>query len=212
MKEYYHRHIFALAVAAMTSCELPSHNSITDDGEGIQIAFLEGLNDNPSYELERNSDGFYELVLDRTTNQTIQRITGTLTREGRALEDVSSGKQAKKVSFTSNLYWWLLEGETVANITYTYINEFTGELTYVNLPPLVNWKDVLVPTVNGDSYTQEESGIFNTVIAPIQEMVGDTLHLVVTYNHPITRKSEGSSTFEILGHREFKDSTSIVLK
>jgi hypothetical protein len=62
----------------------------------------------------------------------------------------------------------------VANITKTYFNPFTGQLVYVNLPPLINWRNVLVPTINSASYSGS-GGEINTVIAPIREMKGDTL-------------------------------------
>ena len=72
-------------------------------------------------------------------------------------------------------------GDIVANITYTYLNLFTGELVYVNLPPIVNWRDELVPTINENSYTEQQTGIVNTVIAPIQEMIGDTMVLKASH-------------------------------
>ena len=185
---------------------------IIDDGDGINLKFIDGLNDNPQYSLSKDQNGYYELILDRTTNQTIQRVTAKLTRNGMPVEDMSSGKQPKKVEWESNLYWWLLEGDTVANITKTYFNKFTGELTYVNLPPLTNWKDVLVPTVNSSSYTNEQTGIVNTVIAPIQKMANDTMKVTVLYNHIITSKQDDSNNFETLGNRIFRDSVYIVLK
>lgn len=199
----------ALVILA-TMCQ--KETIAVDTGDGIEIGFLEGLNDDPNFQLSKNSDGFYELTLDRTTNQTIQRITGKLLRNGVPVVDSSSGSQSKTVEFSSNLYWWLLEGDIVANITKTYINYFTGELVYINLPPLINWKDVLIPTINGVSYTNSETGIFNTVIAPINEMVGDTMKIKVEYTHLITSKEEGSTVFDIVGQRIFKDSTYIILK
>jgi len=105
-----------------------------------------------------------------------------------------------------------LEGDIVANITYTYLNLFTGELVYVNLPSIVNWRDVLVPTINENSYTEQQTGIVNTVIAPIQEMIGDTMKIKMTYVHSITEKEEGSNSFDIVGERVFKDSTYVILK
>lgn len=165
---------------------------ITDTGDGITIEFLDGLNDNPTYQLSKDSNGFYILTLDRSKNQTIQRITGKLLRNESPIEDLWSGPQSKKVKWESNLYWWLLEGETVANITKTYLNLFTGELVYINLPPLINWEDVIVPTINKSSYSNTETGIVNTVIAPIQEMIGDTMKIKMTYFHSITQKEEGS--------------------
>ena len=185
---------------------------ITDTGDGITIEFLDGLNDNPTYQLSKDSNGFYILTLDRSKNQTIQRITGKLLRNESPIEDLWSGPQSKKVKWESNLYWWLLEGETVANITKTYLNLFTGELVYINLPPLINWEDVIVPTINKSSYSNTETGIVNTVIAPIQEMIGDTMKIKMTYIHSITQKEEGSNFFDIIGERVFKDSTYVILK
>ena len=192
------------------SCD--SNKFIIDEGEGITISFIDGLNDDPRFQLSKNIDGYYELNLDRSKNQTIQRITGVLLRNGKPIEDLWSGSQPKMVNWESNLYWWFLEGETVVNITKTYLNLFTGELVYVNLPPLLNWSDVIVPTINNSSYTDENTGIVNTVIAPIQEMVGDTMKIKMTYTHSITQKEDGSKFFEIIGEKVFKDSTYIILK
>lgn len=194
-----------------TSCS-KDERLLTDNGEGITIEFVEGLNDDPTYQLSKDSNGFYNLTLDRSKNQTIQRITGRLLRNGFPLEDQWSGSQPKKVDWESNLYWWLLDGDVVANITKTYLNLFTGELVYVNLPPLVNWEDVIVPTINKSSYSDNETGIVNTVIAPIQEMIGDTMKIKMTYTHSITQKEEGSKFFDIIGERVFKDSTYVILK
>ena len=85
-------------------------------------------------------------------------------------------------------------------------------MVYVNLPPFVNWKDVIVPTINENSYSDQETGIVNTVIAPIQEMIGDTMKIKMTYIHSITQKEEGSNFFDIIGERVFKDSTYVILK
>tara|TARA_Y100000385_G_C12828977_1_gene523668 strand:+ start:48 stop:677 length:630 start_codon:yes stop_codon:yes gene_type:complete len=203
-------HILIL-VAFIFSCEKEGQ-IIEDNGEGITIEFLEGLNDDPTYQLSKDSNGFYNLNLDRNTNQTIQRITGRILRNGYPLVDLGSGAQPKNINWESNLYWWLLEGDTVANITYTYLNLFTGELVYVNLPPLINWKEVIVPTINENSYSNQETGIVNTVIAPIQEMIGDTMKIKMTYIHSITQQEEGSNSFDIIGKRVFKDSTYVILK
>jgi len=203
-------HILIL-VAFIFSCEKEGQ-IIEDNGEGITIEFLEGLNDDPTYQLSKDSNGFYNLNLDRNTNQTIQRITGRILRNGYTLVDLGSGAQPKNINWESNLYWWLLEGDTVANITYTYLNLFTGELVYVNLPPLINWKEVIVPIINENSYSNQETGIVNTVIAPIQEMIGDTMKIKMTYIHSITQQEEGTNSFDIIGERIFKDSTYVILK
>ena len=209
-KRIYFFWLGVLSILFLFSCE--NESIIKDDGQGIQIHFIDGLNNDPRFKLSKNIDGFYELNLNRNSNQTIQRISGQLLRNGKPIEDISSGTQSKKVEFSSNLFWWLMEGDLVANITYTYINYFTGLLTYVNLPPIINWKDELVPTINSSGYTNSETGVFNTVIAPIREMVGDTMKIKVEYSHLITSKEEGSMFFDSEGVKIFKDSTYIILK
>lgn len=105
-----------------------------------------------------------------------------------------------------------MEGDTVANITEIYFNEFTGEYEYVNLPPLINFQDVLVPTINEVGMTDEDTGIGNTVIGPIREMKGDTMLVTVTYRFMAYRKEEGSSFYEPLDEeRIITDQVRIVL-
>ena len=122
----------------------------------------------PTLELDArlpvDDNGYYHLTLDSTRNQTIHRISGV----------VENTTEPTQVSWESNLYWWLLAGQVVAEITKTYINYFTGEVTYVNLPPLTNWRTALVPTINSSSYVGK-GGEVNTVIAPIYRMKNDTL-------------------------------------
>jgi hypothetical protein len=118
-----------------------------------------------------DTNGYYHLSLNPTKNQTIHRISGI----------VKNITEPTKVNWESNLYWWILQGDIVAEITKTYINTFTGELTYVNLPPLINWRDALVPTINSSSYVGE-NGEVNTVIAPIYRMKNDTLIVTAQIN------------------------------
>lgn len=122
----------------------------------------------PTLELDArlpvDDNGYYHLTLDPTKNQTIHRISGV----------VKNTTEPTKVSWESNLYWWLLAGQVVAEITKTYTNYFTGEVTYVNLPPLTNWRNALVPTINSSSYVGK-GGEINTMIAPIYRMKNDTL-------------------------------------
>ena len=87
----------------------------------------------------------------------------------------------EKVSFESNLFWWLRRGDVTATITQAYVNYFTGQFTIVNLPPLIANKDELVPTTNSASYSGTK-GEVNTIIAPIREMIGDTLVLKSTHS------------------------------
>lgn len=116
-----------------------------------------------------DKNGFYHLTLSSKTNQTTHRV----------LASVTNTTEPTKVEWESNLFWWFKRGEIVASITKTYINQFTGKITYVNLPPITNWQDVLVPTTNCCSYV-DSNGEANTIIAPVYEMVGDTLVLTAS--------------------------------
>ena len=192
----------------ITSCS--SDDFLIDNGEDISIEFLEGLNDNTTYQLPKDPNGYYYLTLDGE-GQTLWRITVKLTRKGEPVYTSSNGFQ-QKLEWSSNLYWWLLPGDVVANITKSYFNYYTGEYTYSNLPPLINWQEQLVETINSSSYTERETGIGNTVIGPIQEMKGDTMMIKVQYIHPITKQEENSSFLEVIGERIVKDSVQVILK
>lgn len=176
--------------------------SVSGDVNNIKLEFIEGLNDDIDFHLNKNSEGYYELVLNKFSNQTIQRITAKLTQNNFPIQDNYGNIQPKLIEWESNLYWWLKKGDTVAQITKTYFNKFTGEITYTNLPPLINWKDELVSTINSSSYTSDQTGLVNTVIAPIREMSGDTLKIIVKYNHLLSDSS----------YKKFRDSTYILLK
>jgi hypothetical protein len=141
--------------------------------EKISIEFDEGLHEESKYRLTAIDSEFFVLPLWKGSNQTIQRITGKVITV--RPNDKSTITQIHKVSFESNLYWWLKPGDTVATITKTYFNEFTGELVYSELPPIINWKEALIPTINPAGYTNPETGSFSVVIAPILKMKNDTL-------------------------------------
>jgi len=118
--------------------------------------------------LPKDTNGLYHLQLVTNGTQQFHRITG------RILVDGKEPKPNQKIDWESNMYWILRKGDTVATITQTYVNYFTGQFTIVQLPPLISSKDELVPTVNKSSYSGK-GGEINTIIAPIKEMKGDTM-------------------------------------
>ena len=132
------------------------------------------LTQNGSRSLPRDSNGFYHLKI--TVNGTPQshRVTGRILVNGR------QPNPSEKIDWESNMYWWLRRGDTLATITQAYVNYYTGQFTIVNLPPLIASKDELVPTINKASYSGT-NGEINTVIAPIREMIGDTM-VIKAYN------------------------------
>jgi hypothetical protein len=193
-----------------SGCVVFSEKEIIDDGKNIRFVFDEGLNDDPKFRLPKDANGYYHMTLTKG-GQNIQRISARLL-DGNKVVDTKCCGPIQKISWESNRYWWILSGDTVANITKTYFNTFTGQLQYSNLPPLINWKDELVPTINSSSYTDEFTGRGSTVIAPIGKMKGDTLTVYARYYHSIASYTVGSKFFTPVGSKVIVDSVKIVLK
>ena len=128
-----------------------------------------------------DSNNHYHLKLNRDNHQTVRRITGYIT------SNMGEPYPPEKVVWESNLFWWIKRGDLVAQITKTYFNPFTGVLQPVILPPLLSQKDELVPTINCCSYSGK-NGQISTMIAPIKDMVGDTL-IVQAYNYTSNKYS-----------------------
>jgi hypothetical protein len=137
------------------------------------------LTQNGLRSLPKDQNGLYHLKITSVGTPQSHRVTG------RVLVNGKEPFPPEKISFESNLFWWLRRGDVTATITQAYVNYFTGQFTIVNLPPLVANKDELVPTTNSASYSGTK-GEVNTIIAPIREMIGDTL--VLKASHSITKK------------------------
>jgi hypothetical protein len=132
------------------------------------------LTQNGLRSLPKDQNGLYHLKITSIGTPQSHRVTGRILVNGR------EPYPNEKISFESNLYWWLRQGDTTATITQAYINYFTGQITIVNLPPLIANKDELVPTTNKSSYSGTK-GEINTIISPIREMIGDTLVLKASH-------------------------------
>jgi hypothetical protein len=155
--------IYYILLVFLLSCT-PITDSTSSDLYQIEIyPRLESINN------------YYYLPISTESHQTIHRISGRILRNGK------EPYPPEKVLWESSHFWWLLEGDIVASITRLYFNPFTGQYQYVNLPPIINPKDILVPTINSHSYSGR-GGEINTIIAPIREMVGDTLRIHVKHS------------------------------
>jgi hypothetical protein len=142
----------------LTSCELIEPQRVIE----IQL----------DTRLPKDVNGYSYFKLYSSESQNIHRISGTIRRNGRIPD-----KPREKVEWKSNLYWHLKQGEPFATVTKTYINEFTGQLMVVKLPPLISNISALVPTINENTYNSAD-GTINTIIAPTWEMRGDTMTVV----------------------------------
>ena len=137
------------------------------------------LKQNGKQSLPKDQNGLYHLKITSVGTPQSHRVTG------RVLVNGKEPFPPEKISFESNLFWWLRQGDTTAIITQSYVNYFTNQFTIINLPSMIASKDELVPTTNSSSYSGT-NGEVNTIIAPIREMIGDTL--VLKASHSITNK------------------------
>jgi hypothetical protein len=166
--------LFALLVLiGLTGCTgenpyYPFMESLLTPSENVELVAIKNL--------PKDKNGFYYFQLYNQTGQNLQTLTGSIRINGKVPDN-----PRVKVDWENNLYWHLRKGDVVATITKTYLNKFTGQFTIVQLPPLINNIDALVPTINKTCYNSLDGSI-NTVIAPIWEMRGDTMQVVVKYN------------------------------
>ena len=122
--------------------------------------------------LPKDSNGYSIFKLYSTQTQNIHTISGSIRVNGRI-----PNEPREKIEWESNLYWNLNKGDTLARITKTYLNYYTGQFMVVTLPPLVNNINALIPTINKVCYNSAD-GTINTVIAPMWNMKGDTMTIV----------------------------------
>jgi len=132
---------------------------------------VDSIPDNYTMELDGRLDttleGFYKLKLNSTTNsiQTIHRITGQLLNNG------EEPNPPQLVEWESSHSW------TVNDTAYVFIRRtinYLGNWVNVDTIYVTGFGGSVVPTINEFSYSGTD-GEINTVIAPIDEMVGDTM-------------------------------------
>ena len=116
--------------------------------------------------LDTTNEGLYKLELNSTDNsiQTIHRITGKLLNNGEE-------PYPQLVEWESSHQW------TLNDTAYVFIRRtinVLGQWVDVDTTYVTGFAGTIVPTINEFSYSGT-GGEINTVIAPIDEMVGDTL-------------------------------------
>jgi len=138
---------------------------------------VDSIPDNYTMELDGRLDttleGFYKLKLNSSNNsiQTIHRITGQLLNNG------EEPLHPQLVEWESSHQW------TLNDTAYVFIRRtinVLGDWVDVDTTYVTGFAGTIVPTINEFSYSGT-GGEINTVIAPIDEMVGDTLIVKATF-------------------------------
>ena len=122
--------------------------------------------------LVEDNNGYYHLDIDENKWQTLHRISGHVYRNGDPMN-------VTKFAWSSNFYWAIGDtfGYVIAN------NGLTDDLVYVGYDTTyITWfNGYEVPIVNSASYSRED-GEVNTMIAPVQTMIGDTATIFYVYH------------------------------
>ena len=126
------------------------------------------FNINPRLEIDNN--GYYHLDVIRRNVQTLHRINGLITVDNRPVENVS-------FEWTSNLYWIL--NDTLGYIINQNLND-EGMYVSTDTSYMTGFTGFEVQTINCCSYSNRY-GEVNTMIGVVQQMIGDTMTVNVTY-------------------------------
>ena len=153
--------ILPLILILYISCE----EWLTDENENDESYTIE-----IDARLPVDNNGNYHLTLERNSWQTLHRVSGHVSSDGYAVENFW-------VEWDSNLLWYL--GDTLGYIVNRYLYN-SGVYVSVDTSYIVGFDGMEVPTSNSISYSNS-SGEINNMIAPVRNMVGDTMRLRYTY-------------------------------
>jgi hypothetical protein len=117
--------------------------------------------------LDTTNEGLYKLQLNSTSNsiQTIHRLTGKLLNNG------VEPYPPQLVNWESSHSWTLND---TAYVMIRRVINTNGQWVNVDTTYVTGFAGAIVPTINPSSYSGT-GGEINTVIAPIDEMIGDTM-------------------------------------
>jgi hypothetical protein len=147
--------LILISVIGLISCEkeeiqVPHNYTLSVDGR-----------------LDTTNEGLYKLQLNSTANsiQTIHRLTGKLLNNG------VEPYPPQLVNWESSHSWTLND---TAYVMIRRVINTNGQWVNVDTTYVTGFSGAIVPTINPSSYSGT-NGEINTMIAPIDEMIGDTM-------------------------------------
>ena len=123
---------------------------------------------NPRLEIDNN--GYYHLDVIRQNRQTLHRINGVITKNDEPVETIF-------FEWSSNLYWVL--GDTLGYIVNQNLND-KGMYVSTDTSYITGFNGFEVQTINCCSYSNSK-GEVNAMIGLVQQMIGDTMIVNVSY-------------------------------
>ena len=121
--------------------------------------------------LPQDENGYYSLTLDKNKWQTLHRVTAKVS-DTYYLDNFY-------ISWESNLYWVL--NDTLGYIVKRQFSDWNGSYVSLDTSYVTGFSGMEVPTTNRSSYSNR-LGEINNMIAPVKNMVGDTLMLGAFWN------------------------------
>lgn len=120
--------------------------------------------------LTADGNGYYHLTLTEDSWQTLHRISGHITEDGKPLENMKFGWESS--------HYWIL-GDTLGYIVRRGLSD---QVRYVAIDTsyIIGFSGFEVPTVNCCSYSNAE-GEVNTMFAPVQSMRHDTVTVTASF-------------------------------
>ena len=130
--------------------------------------------------LPLDENGYYHLQMNRSSWQTLHRISGSVYTNDEPAELI-------RFNWYSSHYWYI--GDTLG---YIIERGLTDDLEYVSYDTTyITWfNGSEVPTTNCCSYSNSD-GEVNNMIAPVQSMIGDTMTISYTYRDYSSNLNEG---------------------
>ena len=155
----YNKLVLIIISILLTSCV----QLIEEENESDKDTYTFTIEPN----LEIDGNGFYHLDINRSSWQTLHRVSGHV------YTDNGSPVENYWVEWESNLSWYL--GDTLGYIVNRYLNN-SGVYVSVDTSYIVGFNGQEVPTSNQISYSNS-NGEVNNMIAPVRSMIGDTMKL-----------------------------------
>ena len=155
------RGIVSSLLVLLVGCSDSTSTFEPRESDVFQIQFDVGLN--TEFPLTQDGNGYYHMILGNNW-QTTQRISGTAYMNESPVEML-------RVQWESDLMWYL--GDTLGYIVNRNFDD-NGMYVSIDTSYITGFNGMEVPTINCCSYSNSD-GEVNTMIAPVQTMVGDTM-------------------------------------
>lgn len=177
----------AILIATCAACNTvhePTYPPILNENDVVRFEFSQTISEYGDINL--GADGYYHFPLDRHEGQVPRHIYSEITVNNSPFERALDALHGGTVEWQSNLEWLLTD-----SVVYIIRRRCPYDDDVVCMYNMNDWipadtivvdyfEGMTVPTVNSNSYPNGSE--VGTVIAPLAEMIGDTMIVNVKGN------------------------------